>query len=96
MLPSRPLYATPHRPLNKARADAIAEALLAGSEGAEETVAAREFAQAQLELLRIRSIRTEMLANVNTTSPDALHRLLSIDRYETRALRRRRRALRDP
>jgi hypothetical protein len=82
----------PIDPLDPARADAIVEAFLAGSEGADGSAVATEFAQAQLELLRIRSVRTDMLERINTSSADALHRLLSIDRYETRALRRRRRA----
>jgi hypothetical protein len=85
----------PIDPLNAARADAIVQAILSRNAGADETAAARQLAQAQLELLRIRSIRAEMLAGIDTASAPALRRLLAIDRYETRAYRNRRLALRD-
>ena len=86
----------PADPLNAARADALVEAVLSHNQAGEDNpAAAKEFAQAQLELLRVRGIRTEMLSAIDPTSAKALHWLLSIDRYETLALRRRRRAFRD-
>lgn len=90
----------PAGPLNAARTDTLVEAILAQHDpgdhaGAANAGAARQFAQAQLELLRVRGVQTEMLATTDIASAEALHRLLAIDRYETLALRRRRRALRD-
>ena len=53
-----------------------------------------EAAAALLDLIRIRKVRDEMLATIDlaTATPDELHRLLAIDRYERRARTRRRRA----
>ena len=47
-----------------------------------------------LDLMRIRKVRNEMLAALDlaTATPDELQRLLAIDRYESRARTRRRRA----
>ena len=55
---------------------------------------ATEAAAALLDLIRIRKVRTEMLAAVNlaNAAPDELQRLLSLHRYESRARTRRRRA----
>jgi hypothetical protein len=61
---------------------------------------AREAAQAQLDLSRIRKIRTCLYAIyfVDDAAPDRLaelnHNLAKLDRYERRALSRRKRALR--
>jgi hypothetical protein len=63
------------------------EALLPDGAGANETAPAQELAKAQLELLRIRSIRTEMLAGIDPASDEALWRLLAVDRCETQAFR---------
>ena len=53
-----------------------------------------EAAAALLDLMRIRKVRNEMLAAMDlaTATPDELQRLLAIDRYESRARTRRRRA----
>ena len=53
-----------------------------------------EAATALLDLMRIRKVRNEMLAALDlaTATPDELQRLLAIDRYESRARTRRRRA----
>ena len=53
-----------------------------------------EAATALLDLMRIRKVRNEMLAAMDlaTATPDELQRLLAIDRYESRARTRRRRA----
>ena len=55
-----------------------------------------EAAAALLDLMRIRKVRNEMLAAMDlaTATPDELQRLLAIDRYESRARTRRRRASR--
>jgi hypothetical protein len=53
-----------------------------------------ETASALMDLLRVRKVRSEMLATLDLAcpSPAQLHRLLAIDRYESRARTRRRRA----
>src|SRR5262245_21460916 len=86
---SRPL---PYDPLATARVEAIARALIGGETGAAGQEAAREWAEAQLELLRVRGVRAEMWAGLDFASADELQRFASIDRYENLALRRRRRA----
>jgi hypothetical protein len=67
-----------------------------GPQGADEEklMAASELAEAQMELLRIRAVRAEMLAAVDMASgvPQELGRLLALDRYERFAHTRRRRA----
>jgi len=51
-------------------------------------------AAALLDLIRIREVRHQMLATMDlaTATPKQLQRLLAIDRYESRARTRRRRA----
>jgi hypothetical protein len=76
-----------------AKMDAIARAL-AGEKTTEDRVtSAADFARAQLELLQIRSIRTERLAKIdpNNYSVGELRRLAALDRYERYALTKRRR-----
>jgi hypothetical protein len=53
-----------------------------------------EAATALLDLIRIRKVRHKMLAALDlaTATPKQLQRLLAIDRYESRARTRRRRA----
>lgn len=82
----------PIDPLATTKVDAIIQALVEGDADGRKTAAARELAVAQLELLRIRKVRADMLGNIDITSTDALHRLLSIDRYEILALRKRQQA----
>ena len=55
---------------------------------------ATEAATALLDLIRIRKVRTEMLAAMSLakTAMDELQRLLSLHHYESRARTRRRRA----
>jgi len=62
----------------------------------ERVQAATEMAQAELELRRVGAIRTTMLAELDPASGDLdqLRRLAALDRYEARALTRRRRASR--
>ena len=54
---------------------------------------ARRIAEAQLDLARIRRVRLPVRARL-ATEPTVAHELLRLDRYEGRALTRRKRALR--
>jgi len=76
------------------KADAIARLLTPDQADAEQLTAATEVAQAQLELLRIRAVRTKLMADVDLTSGnlEQLRRLVALDRYERFAATRRRRA----
>lgn len=58
---------------------------------------ATEVAEAQLELLRIRAVRADLMAKVNSASGnlEELQRLASLDRYERFAHSKRRRASRN-
>jgi hypothetical protein len=78
-------------------ADAIGRALTRDQASEQQRVAATEVAQAQLELLRIRAVRTELMAVVDLTSGDLKHlrRLAALDRYERFAATKRRRASRE-
>jgi hypothetical protein len=81
-------------PVTSAKADAIARALTGEDANEEKLRSAAEFAQAQLELQRIRSTRTDLMAKVDLNHPDmhALQRLIALDRYERYAHTKRRRA----
>ena len=87
-LPLRPDIAT------MAKADAIARALAHELVDEEKLAAAAEVARAQLELLRIRVARAELMAEVDLASADLNHlkRLAALDRYERLAATKRRRA----
>jgi len=81
-------------PVTSAKADAIAHTL-AGEEPNEEKLrSAAEFARAQLEVLRIRSMRTELMATIDLdfNNMRELQRLVALDRYERYAHTKRRRA----
>jgi len=54
------------------------------------------FARAQMELRRIRAVRTDLLAALDPLqpTPEAVRRLAALDRYERVALTKRRRARR--
>jgi hypothetical protein len=79
-----------------AKADAIARALAYDPADQEQLTAASEVAQAQLELLRIRAVRMELMGEVDLESGDLkyLRRLTALDRYERFAATKRRRASR--
>jgi hypothetical protein len=64
-----------------------------GDQNEEKLLAAAEFAAAHLELLRIRSMRADLMAKVDLAQPDIqkLQRLAALDRYERYAHTRRRR-----
>ena len=76
------------------KVDALARALTPRDAGDAEWTSAVEFAAAQIELLRIRTIRTELLRAVDLGHFDRqkLQRAASLDRYERYAHTRRRRA----
>jgi hypothetical protein len=79
-----------------AKAEAIARALTGDQTNEEKLVAATELARAQLDLLRIRKIRTDLMAQSDLTSGnlDQLRRLAALDHYECLAHTKRRRASR--
>jgi hypothetical protein len=79
-----------------ATAEAIARALTGDQTNEEKLVAATELARAQLDLLRIRKIRTDLMAQSDLTSGnlDQLRRLAALDHYECLAHTKRRRASR--
>jgi hypothetical protein len=74
-----------------AKADLIRKSLVSEQGKPARVVAAIEFAQAQLDLLRIRAVRRQMMAELDSVSDDLtqLRRLAALDRYEARALARR-------
>jgi hypothetical protein len=77
-----------------AKIDAISR-VLAGEQATEfRLTSAADFTRAQLELLRIRSIRTERLGKIdlNDNNLQELRRLAALDRYERYAFTKRRRA----
>jgi hypothetical protein len=77
-----------------AKADAIVRAVIGEDVSDEQLMLAVEFAQAQLELLRIRTVRREILGSVDILHDDAneMGKLAALDRYERYAHTRRRRA----
>jgi hypothetical protein len=79
-------------PLVSTKVVAIAH-VLAGNE--DRLTSGADFARAQLEVLRIRSRRTELMAKIqlNDISMQELRRVAALDRYERYSLTRRRRAL---
>jgi len=83
-------------PVTSAKADAIAQALVGEDANEEKLRLVAEFADAQLELQRIRSTRADLMAKVDLNHPDIheLQRLVALDRYERYAHTKRRRASR--
>jgi hypothetical protein len=81
-------------PMTLAKVDDIAH-VLAGEQATEDQLTSvADFTRAQLELLRIRSTRTELMAKIdlNDNNLQELRRLVALDRYERYALTKRRRA----
>jgi hypothetical protein len=81
-------------PVISDKANAIAQAL-AGEQPSEDRLAsAAEFARAQLQLLQIRSTRSEMMAklDLNSIATKELRRISALDRHERYCLTQRRRA----
>jgi hypothetical protein len=84
----------PLDPAVSEKLDAIAQALIGEDTSEEQATSAAEFARAQLELLRIRAIRAEMMRGIDLrlAKTQDLRRLVALDRYERFAHTRRRRA----
>jgi hypothetical protein len=80
-------------PVTSAKAGAIVHALVGGAPNEEKLTLAVEFAQAQLELQRIRSTRADLMTNVDLSQLNlhGLQRLIALDRYERYAHTERRR-----
>jgi hypothetical protein len=72
--------------------DSIAQIMLM-AENEEQLVAAREFARAELELRRVRHVRSQIIASLfQSCDPCQLRRLVALDRYERSARAKRKRA----
>lgn len=76
------------------KVDAIALALIGEGTAEEQVTSAAEFAEAQLEPLRIRAVRAEMMRDIDLglAKTQDLRCLVALDRYEQFAHTRRRRA----
>lgn len=74
--------------------DTMMSAITADETGFEQGETASEFGLAQIELLRIRSVRAAIMAEIDIErlDPSELKRLRALDRYERYAHTRRRRA----
>ena len=72
----------------------LAQLIAADHSNDQKLIDVEEAAAALLDLIRIRKVRHQMLATIDlaTATPEQLQRLLAIDRYESRARTRRRRA----
>jgi hypothetical protein len=81
-------------PVTSAKADVIALALVGEEAGEEKLRSAAEFARAQLELLRIRSLRAKSISKIDSSQDNTLElqHLVTLDRYERYAHTKRRRA----
>jgi hypothetical protein len=75
-----------------AKIEAIARAVTGAGAGEEQLISAAEFARAQLELLRIRATRAEIMTAIERDNTQQLRQLVALDRYERYAHTRRRRA----
>ena len=84
----------PLEPAMLAKVEPIAHALIGDGASEEQLRSAAEFALAQLELLRIRSMRTDLMAKfeLGCHHKRELRRVAALDRYERYSLTRRRRA----
>ena len=78
------------------KADAIARLLAGVGANDEQLTSTMEVAHAQVELLRIRRVRAELMAAIDVACCDSrqLRRLVALDRYERYAHTKRRRAAR--
>jgi hypothetical protein len=88
-------FGSPYAALRNLVAIGALTRALVGEDASDAQVdAATEVAMAQLELFRVRAVRTELFGKINITSGDIkdLERLAALDRYENIAQTRRRRA----
>ena len=76
------------------KADAIAHILAGKGANDEQLTSTMEVAHAEVELLRIRRVRAELMAAIDVAccDPHQLRRLVALDRYERYAHTKRRRA----
>lgn len=83
-------------PAASSKASAIVSALVGHEASEEKLAAATELAGAQLDLLRIRAVRAQLMTEFDPASANLkqLRRLAAFDRYERFAATRRRRATR--
>jgi hypothetical protein len=84
-------------PAASAKMDLIAGDLASSKAARDPRTSAAEFAEAQMEVLRIRAIRNEQWASISQQedeefNPKDLKRLAALDRYERYALTKRRKA----
>jgi hypothetical protein len=88
---SRPLAADPAALMTACQ---MAELLVPDGADDMQVVAAVEVAQAQAQVLRVATVRRQLLANLDVAAANLkqLRRLAALDRYERQALTRRRRA----
>ena len=84
-------------PFTLVKVDAIALAVAGPEASVRQLKSAAEFTIAQLELQRIRSMRTEMMQGIdlNSIGSQELRRIAALDRYERYSLTQRRRAARE-
>jgi hypothetical protein len=84
----------PFEPATLAKVDALAHALAGKGADQESLTVAAAVVEAQLQLSRIRSTRTALIAKIEfiETDKQELRRLLALDRYERYAHTKRRRA----
>ncbi len=76
----------------RAKVETFAFALSGDKASDEQRLVATEVAKAQLQLLRIRQRRADLLTTLDVSDLRKLRRLASLDRYERIALTKRRRA----
>jgi hypothetical protein len=77
--------------------ESLIQALVHENASDDEFVAARRIAQAQLNLLRVRSVRSKLIESLDPTccNVDELRRLMALDRYERIARTKRRIAIKE-
>ena len=83
-------------PAASARVESLAHAIAGEDPNPDQVKVAAEFAQAQLELERIRMTREEFMGSLDVDQPEleTLQKIAALDRYERYAFTKRRRAIR--
>jgi hypothetical protein len=84
----------PLDPIASAKVDALARAVVGGEASMDRLTSAADFARAQLELLRVRALRIEMIKKIklDDVNQRELRRVAALDRYERYCSTKRRRA----